>query len=199
MKPMILVAAAAMSAFSAGCIPHLLGDKVTDCSASPACWGGFQRFATYVTVRPLLYAQGSLTDHFFWDGSAPGSGNRVEFDEYQRKPQSFPGVMLIPKGTQILSKKVQYRQSFEFSRLEMLGEMSDGPRQGSPVDLTDLAIFPVKREISCRGFKDFYFEPNPAFIQIQKVEARPGQPATRPESKSVGSDKPQTKSEGRSR
>jgi hypothetical protein len=197
---MILVAAAAMSALSAGCMPGLLFDKVTDCSAKPECWGGFKKSATYVTVRPLLYARGSLTDHFFWDGNAPGSGSRVEFDRYQRKPHSYPGVTLIPAGTRIFSRKVQHRTSFEYSCLEIRGEMLDGPQQGCPVELTEMAIFPVKETTSDRGCADFYFEPNPAWIRIQEVEqSGTGQPATRPESKPEGNQKPQPKSDERSR
>lgn len=121
-----------------------------------------------MTERPLLYASMSLGDHFFWNGNSAGDGRRVEFSKYQRDPDSYPGVTLIPAGTTIACVKVQYHRSIEYSALEMLGEMLDGPMAGSRFHLTDLAQVPVDREISCRGITVPYYKPNPAIIRIKE-------------------------------
>ncbi len=132
----------------------------------PECWGGFEPSATYATTRPLFYWRWKLADHFFWDGSAPGNGKRVSLDEYRRRPSSYPGVKLIPEGTAIQARQVQYRTNIEYSHLEILGVMLDGPLEGVPVDFRHLATFPAKREVSCGKFRVYHYEPNPALIRM---------------------------------
>ena len=149
-----------------GCSPlPRTKDKLTDFINKKEFWGGYEVGATYITQVPLVYAKDSLNTSFMWPLNS-NVRSKVTLEEYQASPESYPGVELVQEGTQLHCTEIQYRQSFEYSMLEVIGVFATGPLEGRVVDFTWLHQRPwLSSEAKWEGNTIMIYEPNPELIK----------------------------------
>lgn len=164
---MVVCVLALTGATLGGC--RMFFDDVTDVSGEPAAWGGWDRNASYETIRPLILVKlpggrrwRIVADTSYQPPDDPDRPYRfISADQLAQQPDCCPGLDLLPSGTVFRAEAVRWRKSLESSWLDINGRIVEGPFAGRPVELSSVSLGGYTSE----KYKWGYRTPNSQFIR----------------------------------